>query len=152
MISIRNILYATDFSSYSNQAYFHAVALAEKYDARLIILHVAGPSDNGNRENWREHLEQIRPVNSSIPVRHVLLVGEPADEILRFAKESQVDLIVVGTHGRTGLERLLMGSIAEKVLRGATCSVLIVKMPKPVATTERIEEASESASAPVTGI
>src|SRR6516165_1516719 len=70
MISIRNILYATDFSPYSNQAYFHAVALAEKYDAGLVILHVAGVSENGNRDKWRDQLEQIRPVNPSIRVRH----------------------------------------------------------------------------------
>jgi nucleotide-binding universal stress UspA family protein len=152
MISIRNILYATDFSPYSNQAYFHAVALAEKYDAGLVILHVAGVSENGNRDKWRDQLEQIRPVNPSIRVRHVLLVGEPADEILRFAGESRVDLIVVGTHGRTGLERLLMGSIAEKVLRGAACSVLVVKMPKPVAVPERMEETSVLGPAPATGI
>jgi nucleotide-binding universal stress UspA family protein len=64
-----------------------------------------------------------------------LLTGNPAEEIIRYAAENRTDLIVMGTHGRSGLERLLMGSVAEKVLRRALCSVLVVKMPKPVAAT-----------------
>jgi nucleotide-binding universal stress UspA family protein len=135
MISIRNIVYATDFSSHSNQAYFHAVALAEGHHASLTIIHIYSPQrltepDSG-RDHWREQLQQIRPLNPQIPVRHVLLEGDPAEEIIRYATESQADMIVMGTHGRTGLERLLMGSVAEKVLRGAPCSVLVAKLPRP---------------------
>jgi nucleotide-binding universal stress UspA family protein len=144
VIAVRNILYATDFSSYANQAYFHAVALTESHGASLTILHVCTPpssllpagGDSAGRQHWRDQLEQIRPLNPHIAVRHVLLEGDPATEILTCAAASRADLIVLGTHGRTGLERLLMGSVAEKVLRGAPCSVLVVKMPRPVPGSE----------------
>ena len=140
MIRIRKILYATDFSSYSNQAYFHAVALAENHGAQLTILYVYNErGSDEDRAHWREQLEQIRPVNPGIPVRHVFLEGDPATEIVRHARESGIDLIVMGTHGRTGLERLLMGSVAEKVMREATCSVLVVKLPKGVTVPERAD-------------
>jgi nucleotide-binding universal stress UspA family protein len=133
MIRIRKILYPTDFSSYSNQAYFHAVALVENHGAQLTILYVYNEKGGEeDRAHWREQLEQIRPVDPAIPVRHVFLEGDPAGEIVRFARDSGTDLIVMGTHGRTGLERLLMGSVAEKVMRDATCSVLVVKLPKGI--------------------
>ena len=67
----------------------------------------------------------------------MLLEGDPAEEIVRYGRDAGIDLIVMGTHGRTGLERLLMGSVAEKVLRDASCSVLVVKLPKGVPAAER---------------
>ena len=147
MIRIRKILYATDFSSYSNQAYFHAISLAEKHGASLTILFVYNP-DNittpgsqgdelTDRRYWQGQLEQIRPVDTRIPVTHVLLEGDPAAEIVRYGRDAGIDLIVMGTHGRTGLERLLLGSVAEAVLRDSTCSVLVVKLPKGQPITER---------------
>jgi nucleotide-binding universal stress UspA family protein len=140
MFAINRILYPTDFSSYSNQAYFHAVALAETHGASLTILYVFNPAweDNDERdlvaekEHWREQLEQIRPTNSRIPVRHVLIQGDPQVEIAQFAAKNKMDIVVMGTHGRTGRERMLMGSVAEQTLRNAPCSVLVVKMPKGV--------------------
>lgn len=145
MIRISKILYPTDFSSHSNQAYFHAVALAEKHGASLTIAFVYSPRFLGSapvqgetgedREYWRNQLEQIRPVDPRISVHHVFLEGDPATEIVRYAFEAGIDLIVMGTHGRTGLERLLMGSVAEKVMREAKCSVLVVKLPKGVPIT-----------------
>jgi nucleotide-binding universal stress UspA family protein len=146
MIQVKKILYATDFSSYSNQAYFHAVALAENHGAGLVILYVFTPeagklagtaATEADQRYWRNQLEQIRPVNPRIPVQHVFLIGDPAAEIVRYTKDAGIDLIVMGTHGRTGLERLLMGSVAEKVMREAPCSVLVVKLPKGVPPTER---------------
>jgi nucleotide-binding universal stress UspA family protein len=145
MIHVKKILYPTDFSSYSNQAYFHAVALAENHGASLTILFVHTPgfgtpevhSEESDQQYWKKQLEQIRPVNSSIPVHHVLLEGDPATEIVRYAQDAMIDLIVMGTHGRTGLERLLMGSVAEKVMRDAPCSVLVVKLPKGIPVVER---------------
>lgn len=146
MIQIREILYATDFSPQANQAYFHALALAKAHGARLTIVHVYTPPPptagagmvvppatdaDSERAHWQQQLEQIRPLDPAIPVRHVLLEGDAADEIVRFAAESGADLVVVGTHGKTALERLLMGSVTESVLRGARCSVLAVKMPRP---------------------
>jgi nucleotide-binding universal stress UspA family protein len=139
MIRIKKILYPTDFSSYSNQAYFHAVSLAEKHGASLTILYVYSPisategRSGDDRAHWRSQLEQIRPVDPTIPISHVFLEGDPAAEIVQYAIDASIDLIVMGTHGRTGLERLLMGSVAEKVMREAPCSVLVVKLPKGIA-------------------
>jgi hypothetical protein len=87
MINIRNVLYAIDFSPRSNQAYFHAAALAESYGATLTIAHVYTPDPNGSkdvegdelRRQRRNELEQIPPLNARIPVRHVPLDGEPAE-------------------------------------------------------------------------
>lgn len=144
MIHVKKILYPTDFSSYSNQAYFHAVALAEYHGASLTIVfvHATGfgtPEIQGgdDRDYWRKQLEQIRPVDPRIPVHHVFLEGDPAKEIVRYAHDAWIDLIVMGTHGRTGLERMLMGSVAEKVMREAPCSTLVVKLPKGIPVTER---------------
>ncbi len=138
MFQVRKILYSTDFSSYSNQAYFHAVALAENHGASLTMAYVYTPGvESGDRRYWRNQLEQIRPSNPKIPVHHVFLEGDPATELVRYAADAFMDLIVMGTHGRTGVERLLMGSVAEKVLRDAHCSVLVVKLPKGVPAVER---------------
>jgi nucleotide-binding universal stress UspA family protein len=131
MFHVRRILYATDFSSYSNQAYFHAIALAEHHGASLSIAFVWTPTtESGDKRMWRSQLEDIRPANPDIPYTHVFLEGDPATEIVRYANDVGVDLIVMGTHGRTGVERLLVGSVAEKVMRDAPCSVLVVKLPK----------------------
>jgi len=129
MICIRKILYPTDFSSYSNQAYFHAVGLAETYGASLTVAYVM-PTGSKEGKYWREQLEQVRPSNPKIAVNHVLLEGDPANEIARYSADGHIDVIVIGTHGRTGEERLRLGSVAEKVMREAPCSVLVVKLPK----------------------
>lgn len=140
MIRVQRILYPTDFSTHSNQAYFHAIALAESHGASLTILFVYTPGGSEDasegpmdRRYWQRQLEQIRPVNPDIPVNHVLVEGDPATEIVKYARDAGIDLVVMGTHGRSGVERLLMGSVAEKVMRDAACSVLVVKLPKSAA-------------------
>ena len=146
MISVKKILYPTDFSTYSTQAYFHAVALAEIHGASLTVLYVypgvveaaeAERDEEQDRRYWRSQLEQIRPANPRIPVSHVFLEGDPATEIGRYAADANIDLIVMGTHGRTGLERMLLGSVAEQTLRAAPCSVLVVKLPRGLPTAEK---------------
>lgn len=141
MIHINKVLYPTDFSSYSNQAYFHAIRLAEAHQASLAIVFVhtpdfRAPGDVADRAAnlayWKSQLEQIRPLNPAINVTHVCLEGDPATEIVRYAQDAGMDVVVMGTHGRTGMERLLMGSVAERVLRDAPCSVLVVKLPRGV--------------------
>jgi nucleotide-binding universal stress UspA family protein len=131
VIHVKKILYPTDFSSYSSQAYFHALGLAENYGASLTVVYVH-PERSGNEKRLREQLEQVRPGNPKIPVSHVLLEGDPATEITRFAADAGIDVIVIGTHGRTGPDRLALGSVAEKVMREAPCSVLVVKLPRGV--------------------
>jgi nucleotide-binding universal stress UspA family protein len=147
VIHIKKILYPTDFSSYSNQAYFHAVALAESHKASLTVLFVYNPDSTttpgsqgdevADRSYWQGLLEQIRPINPDIAVSHVLLEGDPASEIVRYGRDASIDLIVMGTHGRTGVERLVLGSVAEKVLRDASCSVLVAKLPRGIPITQR---------------
>jgi nucleotide-binding universal stress UspA family protein len=132
MIRVNRILYPTDFSSYSNQAYFHAVGLAETYGASLTVVYVRAPGVSGDKAHWRNQLEQVRPANPRIAVSHVLLEGDPAEEITRYAADAGIDVIVIGTHGRTGVDRPEMGSVAERVMREAACSVLVVKLPKGV--------------------
>jgi nucleotide-binding universal stress UspA family protein len=146
VIRIKKILYPTDFSSYSNQAYFHAIALAENHGASVTVLFVYNPDsittpgsqgdEVEDRHYWQGQLEQIRPIDPRIPVTHVLLEGDPASEIVRYGRDAGIDLIVMGTHGRTGVERLVLGSVAEKVLRDASCSVMVAKLPRgqPVTT------------------
>jgi nucleotide-binding universal stress UspA family protein len=148
MVHVKKILYPTDFSSYSNQAYFHAVALAENHGASLTVLYVyngptgeagagAAADADADRRYWRDQLEQIRPANPEIPVHHVFVEGDPSGEIGRYAADANIDLIVMGTHGRTGLERLLLGSVAEQTLRNAPCSVLVVKLPRGMSSAEK---------------
>ena len=141
MIQVQKILYPTDFSSYSNQAYFHAVGLAETYGASLTVVYVYTPGSkeaaSGDRKYWRSQLEQVRPGTPNIAVHHALLEGDAASEIARYAADAGIDVIVIGTHGRTGVDRLVMGSVAEKVMREAPCSVLVVKLPKGSPSPER---------------
>ena len=89
---------------------------------------VVAPVPEGYEEEIGETLLRIHPP-ASVPVIHVLETGQPVEEILRVAKESHVDLIIMGTHGRRGLKRMLLGSVAERVMREAPCPVLTVKTP-----------------------
>ncbi|HEX3152223.1 MAG TPA: universal stress protein [Gemmataceae bacterium] len=141
MLRIRKILFPTDFSSYSNQAYLHAVAIAEVHKATLVLVYVNVPGQAADANYWRDLLHQIRPANPAIDVEHVFLEGDPATEIVRYARDSGVDRIVMGTHGRTGTDRLLMGSVAEKVLRDAPCSILVVKLPHSQRKSHRSDDA-----------
>ena len=76
-----------------------------------------------------EQLMVIKPTLDNVEYEHQLLLGHPADAIVDFATEHHIDLVVMGTHGRTGVARLVMGSIAEAVVRRAECPVLTVKHP-----------------------
>ena len=77
----------------------------------------------------RDKLDELKPGQDNVPVDHYLAHGDPASEILRLAQDAKADVIVMGTHGRTGLPRLLMGSVAEQVVRKAPCPVVTVKSP-----------------------
>jgi nucleotide-binding universal stress UspA family protein len=141
MLAMRTILHPTDFSDYSDYAFRLACSLARDYGARLVVLHVAElPVMVGGEgvlvlpraidlDPLREQLEQIRPEDPRVQVERQIVEGDAASEILRVAKETRCDLIVMGTHGRRGLRRLVMGSVAEKVVRLAPCPVLTVKTP-----------------------
>jgi nucleotide-binding universal stress UspA family protein len=142
MLPIRTILHPTDFSEHSEAALQMACTLARESCSRLIALHVTpmtnvyggtvpgSPADAGiTRDALEKRLNQIQSPEFTQHVEHQLREGDAATEILRAADELRCDLIVMGSHGRAGLARMIMGSVAEAVLRGARCPVLIVKTP-----------------------
>jgi nucleotide-binding universal stress UspA family protein len=143
MLNIRAILVAADFSGCSEDAFQIARALARDYRARLIVLHVATPPPfvtpgelqkalqrpDGYRAELEGRLRLVYVADSPDGVEYRVQDGDPAVEVLGVAREARCDLIVMGTHGRTGLGRLLMGSVAEQVMRKAACPVLTVKFP-----------------------
>ena len=149
MLPIRTILHPTDFSERSANAFEVACSLARDSGAGLIVLHVLerpviaytgvamappapGPSEE-ERKALLKRLKHVQPQAPAVAVEHRLEQGDPATGILQVAQEAGCDLIVMGTHGRTGLGRLLLGSVAEQVLRKAPCPVLTVKTPLPEA-------------------
>jgi nucleotide-binding universal stress UspA family protein len=147
MNRIRTILHPTDFSAGSDAAFRFAADLARDYDAKLVVLYalepaiaIAGegalvPFDLDElRAAARKRLDAIRPAGNGLRLERVLREGPSAATVVAFAAELAADLIVMGTHGRTGLGRLFLGSVAEEVLRKAPCPVLTVKAAKPAKT------------------
>jgi universal stress protein A len=143
MAEWKKILCAIDFSDLSRAALAEAAALARRLDAELALVHVYEPpppvaldvvvpteglfetaaADIESRlASWTTDAQTL----AGRPVRGVVRVGTPATEIVHCAAEDRADLVVVGTHGRSGLKHLVLGSVAERVLREAACPVLVV--------------------------
>jgi nucleotide-binding universal stress UspA family protein len=139
MLPIKTILHPTDFSVASEHARRIAVGLARDYHSRLILLHCVEPPVITNelaadaavtereREEAADRVEALAEAAAPLAVETALAEGLSAPEINRVAAETGCDLIVIGSHGRTGLGRVLMGSVAEEVARKAPCPVLIVR-------------------------
>jgi len=144
-MNLQRILVPTDFATTNAIAMDHALDLARRYGAEVILCHVFEPSpypmapmaagtmkrpksEQELLDQIQGELEQLRADNvpAEISSRAVLLEGSPHGEILRFAEKEKVDLIVMPTHGRSGLARFFMGSVAEQVVRHAPCAVLTV--------------------------
>lgn len=138
----KKILVPLDGSSFSEEALPHARELAMCGEAEIILARVDEPFEPPPgvfvaatavpevvRLTAGEYLEQIasRLQLAGLKVNSVVLEGKVAEALLKFAKDEGVDLIVMSTHGRTGLSRLLMGSVAEQVVHGARCPVLLVR-------------------------
>lgn len=146
-ILLRRILAATDFSASANHALKYARDLAENFGAELHVLNVVVeplplPAPDGAwirpedaipemvrraQQDLAANTEDIK-LNSG-RLRCATEVGFPTEQILKYVKDHQVDLIVLGTHGHRGLSRLLLGSVAEKIVRLAPCPVLTVHSP-----------------------
>jgi len=146
MLNIRSILHATDFSSRADCAFRLACSLARDYRVRFVVLHVVSAAAVSERERAiasrsedilveaRQKLEQLVVADPGVWIERRLAQGSPSKEILRIAKEINAGLIVLGTHGRSGKSPAFMGSVAEDVLRKASCPVLAVKVPFPSTT------------------
>lgn len=146
MIQIKHVLYPTDFSDPSLHAARYAQAFADAHKAQIHVLHVVYPyhlitdvdgmADDPLPVDLLPALSQRlasfckEHLTSEAPVIQNTVVGQPFYEIVRYAKEHQIDLIVLGTHGRGALSHLLIGSVAEKVVRKAPCPVLTVRHPE----------------------
>ena len=141
MIVVKSILVPTDFSETSDAALNYGIGLALTFGARLYLLHVPGETGVNFEADFpmvqfenatRERLEMLVSPRNLITLRpeYVLRIGAPAEEIVRYAGSRDIDLIVMGTHGRSGVPHLLMGSVAENVVRTAPCPVLTVRHPE----------------------
>jgi nucleotide-binding universal stress UspA family protein len=140
-MNLKLILVSTDFSANSAAALSMATVLARDTGAKLLIVHVEEiPLATGGGEflytsaeptshELRKMLAAVVPSDPKIAFEHRLLAGDPAEAVVRTAEAEKADMIVIGTHGRTGLTRLLMGSVAEAIVRRASCPVLTVKQP-----------------------
>lgn len=143
MITLRNILCPIDHSKHSESALKYAIAFALKDKAKLYLMHVLDSRTHEEAEGvselmaidekglseLKDKLEKSVPeeIRGEIKYEALVSLGVPFDEIVRVANEKSIDLIVMGTHGRTGLSHVMLGSIAEKVMRDAPCPVMIVK-------------------------
>jgi nucleotide-binding universal stress UspA family protein len=145
-MQIQTILFPTDFSQGARAAMDHAVTLARDYEAKLILLYViqdisiaewyipsslsvADLVEDMQKSAWKEMDKWTAEVSERVKnVEKMVVRGVPFVEIVRTAKEQNADLIVIGTHGRTGIDHMLFGSTAEKVVRKASCPVLTVRV------------------------
>jgi nucleotide-binding universal stress UspA family protein len=151
MIALQHILVPTDFSEPSVNALRYARAFAENFGAALHLMHVVSdvslayawmapegalPVGIEPRDEMEKHvlaqLEQALTAEEKarFKARHIVKVGSPFLEIVRYAKSENIDLIVMGTHGRGPIAHMLIGSVAEKVVRKAPCPVLTVRHPE----------------------
>jgi len=145
IVSIQKILFPTDFSAPATEAQHYAQALAERMGAELHLLHVVVPPtipfpdsttswtmpDTGLKDLVQQAEQRIAKEVATWPeecrVVTSVTTGFAVDEIVSYAKANDIDLIVAGTHGLTGLSHLLLGSVAEKLVRIASCPVLTVR-------------------------
>ena len=161
MIHIGSILVPTDFSESSDHALKYALSFAREYEAKLYVLHVVEdaahtvPFDMVQAppmsellselvERSREEVDAVVPqgLRDEIEWEGLVRRGVPFYEIVRAAAELDVDLIICGTHGRTGLKHMIFGSVAEKVVRKASCPVLSVRHPEHKVELTPVEDAS----------
>ena len=148
-MATQHFLVPIDFSEYANQALDYAITLAGKLGARVTLLHVIQPLPLGGvdmgvtlpstyiqdleaeiRHDMESSLERVTAAGLEGDI--VIVHGVPFHEIIEAAKTQQVELIVMGTHGHTGFQYVLLGSVAEKVVRLAPCPVLVARQPTVV--------------------
>jgi nucleotide-binding universal stress UspA family protein len=147
-MEIKSILFPTDFSEGSAEALKYAVEFANRYGAKLYVLHVI--YDVAKASGWyvphvsmdaiykdiqegaRKELDNfgVNELGGIKNVERIVQTGVPYQEIMNCAVKNKIDMIIIGTHGRTGIDRILFGSTAAQVVRNAPCPVLTVRIPK----------------------
>ena len=142
-VQFKNILCATDFSDYSNHTILYGVELAKEFEAGLTICHVIDLSSIAIYGEFQlepveqqsrimaDAAEQLDKLVGDQPVKWepLIALGKPADEILRLVEEKDIDLVITATRGRSGLKRLILGSITERLMRTLDCPLLVVRSP-----------------------
>lgn len=147
MVQMKKILVPVDFSDYSKHALKYAVEFAKQFDAELILISVIEPmiypadfsmgqvaipaTDQNLSERVEEELKNLdeKEIAGQVKSKRIIKSGKPFYEINETAREEDADLIIIATHGHTGVEHLLFGSTAEKVVRKAPCPVLTLREP-----------------------
>lgn len=146
MFAPKNILVPTDFSKYSDSALNVAVDMAEKYDANIYLIHAVDNTITRKSIDYGIRYEEIKQIeensvnasaeklkkqsankNDKVKIIHITKIGDPAEVILKEQKAKKIDLIVIASHGRSGILRYLMGSVATKVTKSAKCPVMLVR-------------------------
>ncbi len=149
MITLKKILLPLDGSDCSRKAMLYALALAQQFGAKVVALHVAHrrwerPAEPTSFETGQDVVKKIQQqqaeeeqeilrevsevgAKAGVTLESKIDSGSPPEVILRLAKEMDVDLIVMGTHGRSGISHALLGSVAEKTVQRAACPVLVVR-------------------------
>jgi universal stress protein A len=160
MIAIKRILVPHDFSETSEAAVRHAVALARNFGAQLYVLHVGEKAqsdfetefplglDGAVCDATRERLHRIlTPAEQAeLMPQFALRPGAPAHQIVQFAQDEDIDMIVMGTHGRGVIGHVVLGSVAERVVRTAPCPVLTVRALRGFAVQERVEDPARASA------
>lgn len=138
MDRLKHILVPTDYSEYSRVGLEYALALAEMGPVRVTVVHVVESSSHRRnqpgakeRQSANDAMRKFLSHPGASVVTGIVRRGSPVEEIIRFARAEHVDVIVIATHGRTGLAHVLIGSVAEKIVRYSSVPVLSVK-PKEI--------------------
>lgn len=150
-MQIRTILMPTDFSEYAEHAFTWALEMAADWQAKLVLFHAAAPIsplafpdsvylpelrrlEADMLADAKKRMSEFvgKKESGAVVVETRVVVGEPIYEICQAVGREQADLIIMGSHGRTGLSHVLLGSVAERVIRHASCPVLVARKPKQV--------------------
>jgi len=143
-VQLKNILCTTDFSDFSNYALPYAIRLAREYNGRLYVCHVVDITPVAGYDeavvNWVDQQKAVAEYaqdqlnqligDQPVDVEQLVLMGHPVDEITRLAREKDMDLVVAATHGRSGLKRVVLGSVTERLMQTLPCPLMSIRSPE----------------------